>query len=198
MLEPVCAGIDSDQSIIDLLWLIGIKEKKWARADVSRIIEAEGQFIGVFVEGTCVGAAKVTYKHPYECERAPFSFAIPEDGRVPCEVDLLGVDASHRRSLGDMGADVLDALVKGLYRLHRDHGGTHIYALCEIWTYRVLTTGYVGIVGQTVGEGKHYMCGTAICPSPDCQLTYVCELDMRASEANWAQNRPSFWTYLNQ
>lgn len=197
-IQPVVATPDTREQIVSLLREIGVREKRWPEHEVDNMLQEESAtLIGVFDEDKCVGATQLTYQHPFPCESGPFGFTVPQDGRIACEVTLIGVDRAYRRQSGDFGTGALDALVKGLYRHHLTGGGTHIYSLCEDWTFNVLTAGYVGIVGRKVTEGHHYWCGTAVCPGPDCQLTYVCELDMRASEHNWATNRPEFWDYLN-
>ncbi len=198
MLEPVYVGNADAEPVKALLTLVATDEKHWPESEVQKILQMAGQFIGVFLDGKCVGGTQITYQRPFPCEVGPFNFVIRGEDVIPCEVTLIAVDRQHRRSAVDMGTGALDALVKGLYRFHRSHGGTHIYSLCEEWTFRVLTTGYVGIVGRKVSDGIHYWCGTQHCPSTECRLTHVCELDMRASERNWSENRPSFWEYLNE
>lgn len=200
-MEPVllCGG-QRDEEARRLLYDIGVNEKHWPPAghdSVEEMLSVPAVVIGVFDEvGQCLGAAKVTYHQPFRCELPPFDYSEPQEGRVSCFVELIAVRADCRRKPSKSAA-VLDALVKGLYCYHRDNTGSHILALCEEWTFNILTTAYVGIVGRKVGEGVHYWCGTAVCPGPDCQPTYVCELDMRASEENWVEKRPEFWAYLN-
>lgn len=181
-----------------LLFQVGVEEKNWPVMELARLLTRKSRLVAVYLKEECVGAAIIVYRHPFPCEKPPFAFGVPKDGRVACEVALIAVSKKHRRRSGDGGAAVLDALVKGLYRVHLASGGTHIYSLCEEWTFRILTDGYVGIVGRTIGDGVHYWCGTDDCPSNKCQVTYVCELDMRASETHWRQDRPEFWAYLSQ
>ena len=182
-----------------LMATIARDEKHWPDAEVAELLDRDALLVGVFDADKAVGAAQILYGHPYPVEKPPFNFVIPEDGRIPCEVTLIGIDDGYRRTNNVSDSlRVLDMLVKGLYRTHLTNGGTHILALCEDWTTRVLTDGYVGIVGGPVTPHHHYWCGQPDCPGPRCQPTAVIELDMRASEANWATNRPDFWRYLNE
>jgi len=198
--EPfICeAGDVAARPVREFLFRVGIEEKHWPADEVRALLDRDSVLVGVFAGSRFAGAAQILYERPYPCECPPFLFCIPDGGRVPCEVTFIAVDPQHRRSAGDHGVAALDALVKGLYRYHRDEGGTHIYTLCEQWTFNVLTRGYVKINGRLASDGMHYWCGTAICPGPDCQPTSVCELDMRESEKTWQAERPDFWEYLNQ
>ena len=90
---------------------------------------------------------------------------------------------------------VLDALVKGIYYACGDF--TDIYELFEDWTITIFEQ-FVGLNVERLAPGKHYWCGTAACPGPECQLTYPCRIRRRDNEARWRQERPMFWEYLRQ
>jgi hypothetical protein len=189
-------GDPAARPLREFLRSIAVVEKRWPPIDVVTLLRRPvSSFISVYgADDQVAGAAHVLHARPYPCEQPPFSFAIPDDGRVAWEVALIAVAREWRRSA--TGGVVLDGLMKGIHRLQVERNGTHLYTLCELWMFHVLTDGYAKLSGRPVSEGKHYWCGTALCPGPHCQLTYVCEIDLHQSEERLQAERPDFWEYV--
>jgi hypothetical protein len=194
-IEPVIAHEEAGALTKAFLFEVAVREKHWPADEVRTLLDRDSILVAAFDEYRVAGAAQILYERPFPCERPPFSFQMPDDGRRPCEVSLIAVAREYRRSASH-SASVVDALVKGLYGIHANRGGTHIYTLCEDWTFSVLTDAYAKIPGRKVSPGFHYWCGTTACPGPHCQPTSVCELDMREAEKRWAAERPNFWAYV--